>query len=400
MFNPSETPVIEQKSAVAPPSAEAPVLTLPDQPEVQAEPAAPTVNPEDDFAQKRAEYTGLTPEQITQVLERYQGDFLPMPPGEAAALLLLSKDFAATELTQPLEQRVMSDETAANLYYTERLKGMDASQLRLEIATLDTSLQNGTEVPPKQLQALLDTIPNRQQDLEPLIQADPNLQVSIDRLQENWQTREQKLANITNDIENLTEENATEVIPENSEITNVQNTGTEIITTIRDPQTKQEKQVKLQEKDMFGTTLILLMADAMLGTNNMEKLIGMWMHHKVVTPTLLKIGITPPELQGYMGESTRAFDGLLKTMDNAMCEHYFANALDKQYLVDALRQIDQRHLQKIFSAAGTQPFGSSGFFSFDHLQLSQELVDRMYDSLSETERKQFNIPEHNQNFSS
>lgn len=353
---------------------------------------------EANFAQHQQEFAALDSETLQYVLEKFTTDKLSEVTAlEAAGLLLAVNEnqniAISEEQVDALATILEEDAATADLYWQEVYGAATPQELAESVQELaESDLQ--TEVSGSELSAATEALNRQDAAFQQLREDSPILAEAVQMLEEENARREgvlaaatEQIVEIENEIDPISQE-----IEEGAQINEVTNNGDHLEVTVTNKDGTQKK-TKVTEGNLFGYMLVAALTDSIFGGNNLERAMNIWLKHNVAAPLLEKIGLDPQVLFEQFGsDKYKAMDGWLKTMNDQSCKEHFERVMTDDYLYETLEILDPEHLKKIFNPTGTQKFGQSGFLGYDHLQLPQELVDKMYDKLTPRQREVLRIP--------
>lgn len=368
------------------------------------------------FTQERQVYLhGIrTPDGINYVLERYSREaqqkgstdnpFDPLSPESAAALMLRIDELSAIpadagpneQLRHDLQQRINEDPAAAKLFYTERYAALTQEGTAQEIAVTAEAITAGESVAGHQLRILLEKS-NELTALEG--ERLPNgFAENLSKLQEEYKKRGELCGRVAEVVKSMDGEievdlNALFVGTDKAvQVSAVQREGETLTVTTTTDEGAQIK-TEIKKPDTLKLLLVMLVSDSLLGTKNLEKAAGHIVLMKL-SPLLEKWGIDPTLFLDTMNYGRHeVIDQVFETMTDAQREQFFTNSMENGSLPAVLEQCNPDHRKKIFNPNGTQRFGSTSFLGIDKYLLPQELVDKMYSSLTARQREDLRIPE-------
>jgi hypothetical protein len=333
-----------------------------------------------------------------------------------AAALLYAVDYttqldpiAATvfqnSVIEQLRKRVLIDESSSKLYFLKREETITTEGLVQDIKRVSSLLENNEVVANSFLFAVADAAVLRSEEIRELTTIDLELEAALQSLAENISSRQKKFIEFAEATLNATQlstdgqltDETMNVLPK--EITNSlsdaqeKNVEQSIEITSEQAISAQSESEKNPDR-IWPLVLITIGSDNLLGTRNITEITNVLIQNKVIVPLLQKFGVNLSEtLEGWKVNQFEAFNQILKLMDQKHCNEYFKKSVEKNFLFEVLQQCAPQHINKIFDPDGTQRFGAITLMERDHLELDQKLVDEMYHSLSESERKTLGIQE-------
>ncbi|PIY80324.1 MAG: hypothetical protein COY80_03590 [Candidatus Pacebacteria bacterium CG_4_10_14_0_8_um_filter_42_14] len=269
---------------------------------------------------------------------------------------------------------------------------MTAQDIGVGVVRIAELIKTGNLITGEQLRLIRDLVEKKREELATMSEMDAGLSDSLLAMENEWLKRQEAVKNIAISLDS---ENEKLVMPDNPTILDVKNEG-DVVTTTVAAEDGSKTEIKLKEQNIWSLLVTMSISDAILGTNQIHAFTQEWIYNNALAPFLKKLGIDPNLLkEQFASRNYEAFNGFMSTANSRQMEKIFADSLMRRTTSKILEQMDPLHLQKMFDPTGTKSFGKvGGLFSgtYDHLQLSQDLVDELYNNLSESERRRLRIP--------
>jgi len=267
------------------------------------------------------------------------------------------------------------------------------AEVGAEIVSAASTLKTNEPVSGEKLKELHDLFEKNNAELTRMRMEDEQIDDALLEMETEWQKRQKAVADVTTSLQSP--EDLRQAIPENAVVTEVTNQDGVVTTTLTD-ESGQTTEVKADEQSVWAFLLLMTLSDVLLGSNNLSVLADAWITNKVSGPALTKLGVDTSSLYDrFASHKHEAFNGFIKTADSRQMTQIFTDSIRDRTSFAILEQLDPEHLNKMFDPTGTKAFGKAGgMFSgtYDHIQLSQDLVDKLYAGLSESERRRLRMP--------
>ncbi len=325
---------------------------------------------------------------------------------EGATALLLHIDRLAQATDGPtidsekvamLRDRVGLDSNPrmAELYFTEKYSDLTPEQLVLEVEAAVQTLSGAESrvMPGHQLRLLLEQSAALAESGATLTD---DFAEKVGQLQAEGEKRRTEIGVIADTMNAALSKDETNVAESLFAKAGISITGV----------SRDEEQITVKQVDENGVTTetevkktnvaalfaLMVLSDSLLGTDNLAQL-GEEIFMNSLAPYLKKWGIDASQFHDTMNyKKYEVFDQFLGGMTDKQCEDFFTKSTDNGTLPRVLAQCRLEHIKKIFNPTGTEMFGSRILFMSNEHLLSQELVNKMYDSMSEQQREGLKIP--------
>lgn len=325
-----------------------------------------------------------------------------IPPSQAAKILLSVEkrlqqrpgEIIQLGVYDQLRTNVLENPLAAGQYFAEKYADMDAKSLSTEIQQVAKASQEQKPLEGSQLYALLEAS-NRN---DPAL-SEPDAVEAIAQLNAELDGRKTTAVSISNSIIESTESDLAEIVGDSAKISNVERVGEAIEIMTSDSSDSENKvAVKITQAELWTATLSIMFFRKLLGDGNIGTLLEGPVGEKFSKPALLKLGLQPEQIEVLSRQFAKGnyetMDRFLRYSNSKQIESMFEDSIKNNTAFEIVQQLHPDHLKKIFDPSGTKKFGrvSSNFFNTDdHLELSQELVDKIYNQLTDAQKNELKI---------